>query len=579
MIVSGDISGIQTFITDVRHTGGGQARRLRSRSFYVQMLCEAAAVEVLTTLDWPINSDSIVMSAAGHFVLQGESSQPDAILQQLERRLNQWLIDEMQGDIRLALGWSRAADTMDAFREAAMAVDIARSRPLASALCGGGRWDSAAMLLPPLDTPCPICGQRKADVEETDPESQSVRVVCVRCHSLHRLGAQLTDVGRAWLVMNRAEDDRTGWSPTHESVPAFSLRVSLSSRFPNPNTAVAVSNIDDPKIGINGPFAAKWLSRPLARYVPENPDGSTLSFREMAQRAGRESGWRGKRCGDAKLGVLKADGDGMGDFWSTVLANAGDLAQYSACSRAFDQFAANQLNNVLACASRESDEMRQGYQHIYTVFSGGDDLLFVGPWNTILDFAGELQQMFRQHVSQLGGSDSPALTISAGVALVKPGWPIRRTVEAAEDLLEFAKQRPANGHGVSRDQIATLGSVWKWAEHATVIDAGKRWAGWVSDGKLDRGLLHTIREMNEAQRGHRNVANDATGRSNERLAAARLDYIVTRRVSKPWKEFDTEMEILRKQFENPVRADIVHLSSVLQYAILATKPTPADNES
>jgi CRISPR-associated protein Csm1 len=45
MIVLGDISGIQNYLFDVADAGGwGQARRLRARSFYIQVLAEAAAL-------------------------------------------------------------------------------------------------------------------------------------------------------------------------------------------------------------------------------------------------------------------------------------------------------------------------------------------------------------------------------------------------------------------------------------------------------------------------------------------------------------------------------------------------------
>ena len=45
MIVLGDVSGIQRYLFDVAETGGGQARRLRARSFLVQALVERAALQ------------------------------------------------------------------------------------------------------------------------------------------------------------------------------------------------------------------------------------------------------------------------------------------------------------------------------------------------------------------------------------------------------------------------------------------------------------------------------------------------------------------------------------------------------
>ena len=47
MIVLGDISGIQNYVFDVAEEGGGQAQRLRARSFFVQLLAETAALRML----------------------------------------------------------------------------------------------------------------------------------------------------------------------------------------------------------------------------------------------------------------------------------------------------------------------------------------------------------------------------------------------------------------------------------------------------------------------------------------------------------------------------------------------------
>ncbi len=51
MVILGDISGIQNYVFDVvAEEGGGQAQRLRARSFFVQLLSEVAALRVLRAL-------------------------------------------------------------------------------------------------------------------------------------------------------------------------------------------------------------------------------------------------------------------------------------------------------------------------------------------------------------------------------------------------------------------------------------------------------------------------------------------------------------------------------------------------
>jgi len=104
MIVLGDISGIQGYLFDVAEAGGGQARRLRARSFFIQLLAEAAALRVLRALDWPIDSDHFVLSGAGKFLLRGpRSPQIDKQLESVEQEMGTWLLKEARGELRVSL--------------------------------------------------------------------------------------------------------------------------------------------------------------------------------------------------------------------------------------------------------------------------------------------------------------------------------------------------------------------------------------------------------------------------------------------------------------------------------------------
>ncbi len=74
MIILGDISGIQTYLFDVAEAGGGQARRLRARSFYIQLLAEAAALRVLQTLGWPRDSEHYLCLCESKLPLEARNS-------------------------------------------------------------------------------------------------------------------------------------------------------------------------------------------------------------------------------------------------------------------------------------------------------------------------------------------------------------------------------------------------------------------------------------------------------------------------------------------------------------------------
>jgi hypothetical protein len=286
--------------------------------------------------------------------------------------------------------------------------------------------------------------------------------------------------------------------------------------------------------------------------------------------------------GDQKLGVLKADGDGMGEFWNQLLRSSPDLSAYCDASAEVDLFSAGDINELLNSPTQPGDG-RTSFHSIYTVFSGGDDLLFIGPWDVVLDFAGSIRKLFADRFQ------SRRLTLSAGIAIVKHNWPVKRIVSMAEELLEQAKNEVATGRETGRNQVAALGGLWSWDDHQTVIEEGRRWVEWVRQGVAERGWLQTIFELNESAR--QQPFRGRSGPTDSLMAAARLDYLLERRtprkaekrirqpgvdrkywpVDPHWESLQNRLRTLRQEFENPVSAESRLLSPSLRYAILATR--------
>ena len=197
------------------------------------------------------------------------------------------------------------------------------------------------------------------------------------------------------------------------------------------NGTVAEDNLEHPK------------RRSLMAYVPHDNDGSPTWFVDIAEKA----------HGDHLIGVLKADADSLGQAIDAVLRANSDLRPFAEFSEKLDAFFAGRLK-----AEIESGRDPR-WQWIYTIFAGGDDLIMVGPWDVMIDFAGRLRELFQAEFRDRG------LTISAGVALCKPKRPIKGAVAEADRLLERAKTEPS---GSAKDQLACFGQVWKWRDHAAV---------------------------------------------------------------------------------------------------------------
>ena len=79
------------------------------------------------------------------------------------------------------------------------------------------------------------------------------------------------------------------------------------------------------------------------------------------------------------------------------------------------------------------------FADVYTVFAGGDDLLMIGPWNTVIELAKFLRTTFANYVC-----DNPAIHFSAGITLHKPHTPLDKLAHEADTALERSKSGERN---------------------------------------------------------------------------------------------------------------------------------------
>lgn len=376
--------------------------------------------------------------------------------------------------------------------------------------------------------PCDLCHRRAARRELRD-DSGEVRGVCATCHNEFEIGRGLPS---AALLVVRERPREGDW-------PVLGLGVSLARNRPACDDGLlAVFSLGG---GGAGP------SRTLARHIPRHQDGRPVEFTELADHA----------RGDRLLGVLKMDVDRLGEAMVGALDRG--LPTLAHLSRRLDEFFAVTLQADL----RDRDSP---WRDLYTIFSGGDDLLMVGPWNVAFDFAHHVRRRFS------GAFGPEGLTISAGLALSKPKRPIHLAAEEAEALLEQAKTCPAPGAAAPRDQCATLGQVWKWQDHKYVANTACLLADWVDRGTAQRGWLHTLLGLFEMRHGLAQAAPP------DPTATARLAYHIARnyppRSARDGAKADdvrTWADTLLADFDAMGRVETSYLPAALRYALAATR--------
>ena len=536
MLIVGDISGIQEYLFDVAHEGGGQARRLRARSFFIQLLAECAALRVIRAVNWTQNH--VIFCGAGKFILDGPdlSAGSPAALEAERVGISHWLLKNTGAQLRFALALEEGAidssaaeapNPRDQFNRVMKSLQMAKLRAWAEIATENGHWQSSALVLDPLDTPCPLCRRRTAEVDEMiDGVS---RKVCWRCHEDREFGRLLP--GTRWVALSKASS--TG------SSQILDLDVSLSSQASTSADFLIFTDMP-PAPRIEGVSPERIITHQLNRHIPLNNERYPMDFGDIANHA----------KGDKLLGVLKADADSLGVIIDETLKNAADLSPLAKLSKELDGFFAGTLGKELN---------KPEWRIIYTIFAGGDDLMLVGPWDMIVDFAAHIRELFRGKFSQR------QLTLSAAVAFVKPKRPIKFAAEQAEHLLQEAKTVNAPGADLPKDQIAAFGQRWKWDDHPKIIGAGKQLAKWVDDGVAERGWIHTLLDI---------------GLSRERgdlLATSRLAYHIARNYPKKNDRNPAAARLrswgddLIANLDDCQTTETIYLAAITRYALTATR--------
>ncbi len=175
-------------------------------------------------------------------------------------------------------------------------------------------------------------------------------------------------------------------------------------------------------------------------YVPKNSEGITKNFDEIIGNDIK---------GINVLGVLKADIDNLGSLFYKVSKDSG-ISKQVTFSRMLDAFWTMWLPKKL-----EKD-----FIDIYTVFSGGDDLFLIGKWDDIINFSFELKKEFTRYTC-----NSSQISFSAGIALLKPGFPITDFYYLSENSLEKSKHyNSKNFKFTSKNALTVFDTTISWEQ-------------------------------------------------------------------------------------------------------------------
>lgn len=465
LLVCGDLSGIQDYIYGVASIGsGGVAKRLRGRSFRISLLAEAVALRLLRALKLPMACK--IISAGGNFYILAPNT-PEALecLAKGRDEVSRWLLDEHSGELALSLVWTElGGDRLGQGRFDEVLEEVngwlarAKLRKYAALIAEGPQVFD-------IDYSgrgaCPVCDRRPASGSVGDPQP------CEECSLDERLGQRL--VSAEWVAFS---DQASGLS-----VGLFGNWYASLARDENELSGLkpfAALRLRPGELAVGLPcgfamyagYIPRWANREefealaakcrdLEEEEPPAVDGQVpKSFSAIAAAS----------KGAHLLGVLRADVDFLGMVFGIGLKGRASLSRITSLSAMLSTFFSVELTRLVS----------EKFPNCYIAYSGGDDLMIIGPWDQTIELSEYIARKFKEFTA-----GNPNLSISAGIGTFRHRTPIATSSVLTGEILERSKS-------AGRDRLTLFQTTIRWDQFGEMM----KWSGKLA--QVPRGFLYRM---------------------------------------------------------------------------------------
>ena len=180
----------------------------------------------------------------------------------------------------------------------------------------------------------------------------------------------------------------------------------------------------------------------------------------------------------SRMGVLRMDVDNLGHiFQQGIPSERATLSRYAALSRSFDFFFSGYLNTIWKEVAPEKS---------FIVYSGGDDVFIVGSWDVTIEIAKRIKEDFREFTCE-----NKAFSVSGGVAIISPSYPIMKGAEESD-----TEEKAAKGHsvkGVDKNALSFMDFPLNWdLEFSTVEKLKGEIVRLLESNKLPKSFISKV---------------------------------------------------------------------------------------
>ena len=480
LLVGGDISGVQNFIYTI--TSQGATSGLRGRSMYLQLLTEVVARYLLNQLNVPLSN--LIYAGGGHFYLLAP---PDKIpiLKEAQKYISRILLHHHQGDLYLALAWEClkkddfAGDVLnDSWGMLQKKLQQAKQHQFKEL-----GQDIFPLLFKPKehggneDKQCAVC---QREHPQTYVWKKDEPPKCPLCYGFEFLGRDLRKASYLYLDALR----KVKPCPKPNRAPRtwrtilgqFGYRVNFDRLYKEKYNRSLKSDVARRNmLALNdNALANSYLSSRVAgRHFLVNVTPTIYKNEYEALEETHKAELTGpntvktldilaiQSIGIKRLGILRMDVDNLGQIFSRGLGKKSTLSRKAALSFTFSLFfegwleiIAHKVNETARFKSTNSPQP----ELIYSIYSGGDDLFFVGAWDLMPDLAERIKQDLVTY-----GTEHPGVHVSGGIILIPPKSPLYLAAEEAGEAEEMAKSTERT-NGARKNALVFLNQCIPWEQ-------------------------------------------------------------------------------------------------------------------
>jgi CRISPR-associated protein Csm1 len=588
LLISGGISGIQRFIYRIASPAEaqvGMAKRLRGRSFYLNLLNDAVATSIRSRLNLP--EANLLWCGGGNFlIIASNTDKTREEIEKFQKEVNKSLMQMFNAELFLNFtceqaGVNELKDFSRLNEKLNQKLDKNKKQKFVENLDDLFAEDKENTL-----RTCSVCAS-PIKKNETLIEEKETETLCEDCNEHTEIGKKIAYAKYYIKSMSEKKSEKfdvflfgVGYRfLRNENVARYIRSISGISK------SAQVLKINDTDFvnaemikrcsesGIPVSFGFMFM----ANTVPKHED-KILSFTNMAELS----------RGADKLGILKMDVDNLGKiFFGGFDKKSTGIARISTMSTMLDFYFSGILNRIcerhyfldeaeicenckkeaikIELSPEEENEapeivyrMKDGKHAcnsclekkspaIYVNYAGGDDLLIIGPWDLIIQLAKDIRKTFKNFTCQ-----NPDINISAGVSIINKKYPIGRAALLADEALQESKnnEKVINSHENKKDSISVFGETVYWETKEDLkgfyelLDFSNYLEGLIENKKISKGFVYSLLEIWNSSFGYGKILSNKV-RREKKCYVPYLKYQLARNVRDRNVREDLDKKILK----------------------------------